>query len=404
VYLFIDNDVALREAITILHRQPALAFDLEFDRDRHTYGFDLCLMQIGYADTCIIIDPVAIHDLKPVFEVFENPAIKKLVHCPGEDLRLLHSLGCYPANLADTEVMAKLLNYEQTSLAKLLESKCGVQLNKKQQQSNWHKRPLSPEQLAYAADDVLYLFRLFETLQKEITEKGYELFVAEEFDLMQQVRYTLEPKTLFLKPGELRKISDWDAFVLNELFRLRDTIAQKKNKPAYMIMPEDSLRRIASQTLDYRMPSAIPGLHPSLRHGQMAKELQSNIAAIFAEAGRKGLDRKIRRNPFTAEQRELYTERKNRQNRLKDKIFGPIQKHIADTMGDYAARYIISNAWVTKWLAGELNWHDLQPAYKRKMIEETAGKLGIPFEEILDYDGLEPIESSNARDAFEAHR
>jgi ribonuclease D len=400
VYLLVENAEQLQNALKELSQQSIVAFDLEFDRDRHTYGFDLCLLQIGFNNKCLIIDPSAIEDMQPVFDFFENPSIKKLVHCPGEDLRLLHSLGCYPANLADTEVMAKLLNYEQTSLAKLLDTKCGVQLNKKQQQSNWHRRPLLPEQLAYAADDVLYLFQLFDILQKEIGERGYNHFVAEEFDLMQQIRYTLEAKTLFLKPGEMRKLSEWDAFVLNELFRLRDAIAQRKNKPAYMIMPEDSLRRIASQNLDYRMPSAIPGLHPSLRHGNAAKEFQSNISAIFHEADRTGLEKKLKRPTFSSEERELYAERKYLQNRLKEKILGPIQKHIADTMGDFAARYILSNGWVTKWLAGEMKWNDLQPAYKRKMIEDTAGKLGIPFEEILHYDSLEETISSNLRDAF----
>jgi ribonuclease D len=388
VYFLIETEQQLSEGLQLLHQQDRVAFDLEFDRDRHTYGFDLCLIQIGYQNKCLIIDPQIIPDLRPVFDFFASPKVQKLVHCPGEDLRLLHSLGCYPANIADTEVMAKLLNYEQTSLAKLLEVNCGVQLNKKQQQSNWHKRPLSPEQLQYAADDVLYLFRLYDKLKEEIEDKGLTKYIQEEDHWLQEVRYTLVPKTNFLKPGELRNISPWDSFVLNSLFQLRDTIARVKNKPAFMIMPEESVRRIASENLDYTRPSEIPGLHPSLRHGNTAQELKSGIDTIFEEATKRQLDKNPQRVIFSGLEKEAYYQRKHLQHKLKVKILAPIQKALGEKYGIHAARYMLSNAWVTKWLAGECKWKDLQPSYKRKIVKETAKELGLPYDEILEFDRM----------------
>jgi ribonuclease D len=386
VYLQVENEQQLQDCLEILYKQKTISFDLEFDRDRHTYGFDLCLIQIGYEDSSYIVDPLSIADLRPLYDFFEDMAILKLVHCHGEDLRLLHSLGCYPQNVADTEVMAKLLNYEQTSLAKLLESKCGISLNKKQQQSNWHTRPLLPEQLTYAADDVLYLPQLYNMLLDEIKEKNLDAWVAEENNWLQTVRYTLEPKTNFLKPGDTKNLSPWHAYVMNEVFLLRDRIAERKNKPAYMIMPEDSVRGIAMGIPDYANPTAIRGLHPSLRHGNAADDFKVQIEAIFDTADDKKLSKKTQREWLSNEEYEKLMERKHVQYHLKDDFFAPIQKAMVAELGTYAARYILSNGWITKWLNAEVKWDDLQPAYKRDYIVKVLTRLGFSFDEVLQYE------------------
>ena len=99
-----------------LRQAKEMAFDLEFDRDHYTYGFNLCLLQIASAEHCYLIDPKGDLDISLIFPILEDSAIHKVVHSSAEDLRLLHSLQCYPTNLSDTELYAKLLNYERTSL------------------------------------------------------------------------------------------------------------------------------------------------------------------------------------------------------------------------------------------------------------------------------------------------
>ena len=385
MFHLIENEGQFSEGINALWHYPRVSFDLEFDRDRHTYGFDLCLVQVGFDDECMIIDPLGVKSLQPLFHFFEDPAIQKLVHCPGEDLRLLHHLGCYPQNIADTEVIAKLLNYEQTSLAKLLEIKCGIILNKKQQQSNWHLRPLLEEQLKYAADDVLYLPGLYDILYAEAEQKGIAAWVEEEQNWLQTVKYTLEKKTDFLKPGDKKNLSPWHAFVLNEIFVLRDRIGEKKNKPAYMIMPEDSVRALAEGSPEFHLQN-LHGLHPSLRHGSAAAELKESILRIFATANKNGLSRKAARPFFSEEEREHYQLQKNRQKWLKDFFWAPVQERMVEQLGPFAARYILSNAWITRWMNGELSWNDFQPAYKQELVKSYAADLKLNFGEIEAYE------------------
>ncbi len=386
MYLLVENTEQLQEALNDLNKEPLVAFDLEFDRDRHTYGFDLCLVQIGANNHCLIVDPLTLQDLQPVFGLFESPNVKKLVHSPGEDLRLLHSLGCYPKNLTDTEVIAKLLNYEQTSLAKMLEMKLGILLNKKQQQSNWHLRPLTTEQLKYAADDVLHLPGLFNILMEEAAAKGLLPYVEEESIWLETVKYTLEPKTYFLKAGDIKNLSEWQQYVMNETFKLRDKIAQIKNKPAFMIMPEPTVRDIAMGYANYREPANLTGLHPSLRHGNTAKEFVENVAQIFNKANEMKLNKRIEKVYFSEEEMQANRYKKDWQTHLKVKVLEPIQKAMMARLGEFATRYIISNGWITKWLNGEVRWTDLQPAYKGKLVEETGTALGLEIHLLQEYE------------------
>ncbi len=386
VFEYIQLDAELAETINAFDGISTISFDLEFDRDRHTYGFDLCLVQIGANNNCLIVDPLTLKDLQPVFGVFESPHLKKLVHSPGEDLRLLHSLGCYPKSLVDTEVIAKLLNYEHTSLARILELKLGISLNKKQQQSNWHLRPLTEGQLKYAADDVLHLPELFNILSEEADAKGLTPFLEEESLWLETVKYTLEPKTNFLKPGDLKNLSDWQQYVLNETFKLRDKIAGIKNKPAFMIMPEPTVRDIALGYADYRDTGKLTGLHPSIRHGNTAKEFADNMAQIFRQANALKLNKRVTRVYFTEEEMQANRVKRDWQRKLKDDIIEPVQKALIARLGEFATRYIMSNGWVTKWLNGEVQWADLQPAYKKRLIYETGTTLGLEMALLQEYE------------------
>lgn len=376
----------LDDAIAQMPWQLQLAFDLEFDRDRHTYGFDLCLMQVGFGNTCFIIDPLLIKNIQPVFGIFEDPKFQKLVHCPGEDLRLLHSLGCYPQHIADTEVMAKLLNYEHTSLSKLLETKLGIQLNKKQQQSNWHQRPLQKAQLKYAADDVLYIPDLYAILKSEIEKKGIWSWVQEEFLWLQTVKYTIEPKTNFLKPGDIRVLSPRQQYVLNEIFKLRDKLARIKNKPAFMIMPEQTVRDIALGRITRYVPSEMPGLHPAFRHGKAAEELSGNLHAIFEDAGKTNHETQSNARRQNDTEPQQNQKKRDMQLLLKNDFWAPIQQKLSEDYGTYTARYLLSNGWVNKWLNGEVKWKDIQPAYKQTLLKETCTSLGKDFSLVEAYE------------------
>ena len=159
--VLVASDADLRQAVQQLEQCDELAVDLEFDQNRYTYGFNLCLIQIADGKgKCYIIDPFYIDDLEPLFLLMGNAAITKIIHHSNNDILLLDKMGCSVKGIVDTDVAAKVLNYERSSLATVLKEEFGKEIDKSQQSSNWNKRPLTEDQLRYAAIDVIYLHKI----------------------------------------------------------------------------------------------------------------------------------------------------------------------------------------------------------------------------------------------------
>ena len=370
----------LPACLRTLEASDKLAFDLEFDRDRYTYGFDLCLIQIATPEHCFVIDPMSDIDIAPLFRLLETSNALKLVHCPGEDLRLLHSLGCYPTQLADTEVLARLLNYEQTSLSNLLQRHCNVVLNKKLQTSNWGRRPLSMSQIDYAAADVLYLFDLYEQLHSLANEKKLLPMVQEEMAALNMVRYSLEPKTYFLKKNDRQFMSAYDQYVLNELFVYRDELARKKNKPAHQIMAEEWVRQIAYKKIPIHELPKLQGVHPMLKSNDGVRQFEQRWHIINEQAKAQNLSRKKAGFQLSSEEREAIEQKRNRSETARKNIFIPIQQHIANRFGEHTSRYLLSTTLVNDLLKGDTRIAQLKPGYRPQLIADAAEALSLNIE------------------------
>ncbi len=351
-----------------------VSFDLEFDSNRNGYGVTLCLIQVATPEVCFVIDPLVDLELSGLFALFESRAVQKIVHAPGEDLRLLHSLGCYPKNVFDTEVVARLLNYEHTSLTTLLRDKLAHQMSKKHQKSNWLRRPLSAEQVQYAADDVVWLHALKEVLTAEAAEKGLLPFVLEEQELLSTTIHRPAAKTSFLKPSDLHALSPREQHITNELLRFRDELARQINRPPYQVLSEELVRELASGT---RLPEAIlheADVHPRFKNSRFAAQLSDRLHGIREAAAAQGLaTEKQARTPLTAAQHAA--NRKAGHDR--EHVFAPIQQALVKRFGTYATQLMLSNKMVNELLKGALTLQDVKPAYREMLIRQIAADLGI---------------------------
>ena len=368
----INAQELLDEALIELAAAPVWAFDLEFDRDRYSYGFNLCLIQIATPDVVFIIDPLAIADLQPLFREFEHSAALKLCYSCGEDLRLLHSLKCYPTHIADVEIYAKLLNYDKTSMANMLLLLMNVEISKSLQKINWGNRPMSSAQVQYAAGDVIWLMELHRLLVADADEKGVGFFAQQEQILLNEQRYDLTPKTYFLKPNDEKYLSPHRQYVLNAAFAWRDDMARNFNKPAHQIMSEDTLRMFV---LDEIGPTAFldqSGLHPQLRKPLQMKALYAALSQWHAEAANNGLSKK-------REFLEPTSSPAIREERARNKmlVWQPIQQHIMHKYGENAMRSMLSSTLVDGILNGKTSISQLKPPYKQALIHEAAEVLGV---------------------------
>ncbi|MBB1285345.1 ribonuclease D [Flavisolibacter sp. BT320] len=376
VYL-IDQPDQLQQSLQDLGRCESLSFDLEFDNNSYGYGVTLCLVQVAIPGACYFIDPLAGLDLSGLYDLFAATAIQKLVHAPGEDLRLLHSLGCYPKNLFDTEVVARLLNYEQPSLTVLLWEKLGFTMDKKQQRSNWLRRPLTEAQVQYAADDVIWLHPLKAVLEREAAERGLLAFVQEEQELLSTTIYSATDKSSFLKPSDRHHLSPQEQYITNELLRFRDGLARKMNKPAYQVMSEDMVRELA---VGARLPESItegPGVHPRYKNSSFAAQLRKQLEVARKEAATQNLSQEKEGRPrMTAAQQAWMRQTAND----KETVFAPIKQALEQRFGSYTTTFLLSNKVINSLLNRSITLQDLKPTYRQVLIREIAAEKGISLE------------------------
>jgi ribonuclease D len=113
--------------------------------------------------------------------IFANPAICKVFHGADSDiLWLQRDFHIYIANLFDTARACDVLGKPQRSLAYLLQTYCGIAVNKVYQRADWRLRPLSTEMEQYARTDAHYLLYIAHCLCAELLQPCKPSFVTQD--------------------------------------------------------------------------------------------------------------------------------------------------------------------------------------------------------------------------------
>jgi len=185
---------ALSEAEKSIRAAGIIALDTEYDSFRYFRDM-LCLIQVQTGEKTWLIDPLAGLDLSFLGDVLNDPDVLKILHAGDNDIRILkRDYGFAFRNIFDTHRAASLIGCRQLALGTLLESYLGVTLVKKMQRSRWDLRPLTEEQLDYAALDTAHLLDLSLRLGRELREKGREKEAGQLFTGMTAVVW--QPKVL----------------------------------------------------------------------------------------------------------------------------------------------------------------------------------------------------------------
>jgi ribonuclease D len=142
-----------------------LALDTEFMRV-NTFNPQIALIQLKYQQTIYLIDPVACDTVEwGLGEVFANPNALKLF-MPAQKISkfyIINILKHKMTNIFDTQIGLAFLGYGlQVGYQKALKDFLNIDISKAETRSDWLARPLSNEQLRYAASDVEYLPQLYE--------------------------------------------------------------------------------------------------------------------------------------------------------------------------------------------------------------------------------------------------
>jgi len=246
-WTFVNTPAKLAKAEKSIRSAPVIALDTEYDSFRY-FRDKLCLLQVQTGERTWLIDPLAALDLSFLGDVLIDPDVLKIFHAGDNDIRILKRDYAFAfRNIFDTHRAASLLGFRQLALSTLLETHLGVTLEKKMQRSRWDIRPLSEEQLDYAALDTVHLPDLYRKLDAELHEKGMEKEAKRLFVGLTAVAW--RPKALdrlgHRKLPGYAQLTSGQKERLRLLYRWRFEKATEINRACFMLLPDPQLVALA---------------------------------------------------------------------------------------------------------------------------------------------------------------
>lgn len=231
-----------------LAREPYVAIDTEFMRDR-TYWPKLCLVQLGGAARQVAVDPLAPGiDLAPLLALMADPDVIKVFHAARQDIEIFYQLtGAVPAPLFDTQLAAMVCGYgDEAGYETLVTQVAKARIDKSSRMTDWSRRPLSAQQLAYALGDVIHLRVIYERLVEQLEASGRSHWVAQELaDLTDPATYQQPPEDAW-KRIKVRTRDPRFMAVLKALAAWREREAQRRDLPRNRVLRDDLTLEVAA--------------------------------------------------------------------------------------------------------------------------------------------------------------
>lgn len=246
-YQYIDTPQQLEQFAQANQGITWLGFDTEFINEKRFYPM-LCLIQVITEHGLYLIDPLHLDRLDPFLAFIENPAILKITHAGDNDYRLLNALyGIYPKHLFDTQIAAGFFTHTYPiSFQNLIEKELRITLNKTFAVTNWEARPLSPEQLSYALNDVRYLPELWQRMTAELQSRDRLHWFQEEVAKLETESFYASDtiKDLFRSTLHTQMSSQERIFLVRLMHWCREE-ARSRNITKDMVLPSKTMVPIA---------------------------------------------------------------------------------------------------------------------------------------------------------------
>lgn len=260
----ITTAAALEQATKEWMEAPVLALDTEFFWETTFYPV-LGVVQVATGpDRCWLVDAVQVRDFSALGPVLASRRVTKVLHDAVQDLAILkRATGVAPCAMFDTRLAAGFAGRSSTcSLQSLLHEVMGVVLSKAETRSNWLRRPLSPAQLRYAADDVIHLPALRERLLARCANDRVRGWLMEEQRRMDDPANYEErdPREMFRRVKGHARLNARQLAILREVTDWREQEARQRDWPRGHVLPDDLLIELSCRAPRDRLSiDSIPG-------------------------------------------------------------------------------------------------------------------------------------------------
>ncbi|MCL6243971.1 MULTISPECIES: ribonuclease D [Acinetobacter] len=276
MYQFIQNQPDLNSVLNLMDQSSIYGLDTEFIKV-DTLWPKLGLFQINVQNQVYLLDGTTL-DLTQFWQKL-FAAQQNIFHACSEDIDLIYHYAQHKSleNVFDTQVGMSFLGYGlQVSYQNALKTMLDVDIDKDQTRSDWLARPLSAEQLNYAANDVHYLMNLSHTIQNELVAKSLLNCVLED---CKNLTYEIGTETpihmLYHDIGNYRH-SRRQLMQIQQLAVWREQMVKALNQPRSFILKNSTIIDMVEKNPKNNFQlSAVKDIRPNIvrEHGKIILDL-----------------------------------------------------------------------------------------------------------------------------------
>ncbi|MDE2448464.1 MAG: ribonuclease D [Gammaproteobacteria bacterium] len=251
-----DTADAVTDLAARLATCTSIGLDTEFLRER-TYRAELCLIQVSVGDDAVCVDPIAVSGLEALAGPLTAAGVVKVMHASRQDLEVLLPAVGLVQPVFDTQIAAALAGFAaQVGYAELVRRLLGIELAKTHTRTDWSRRPLSPEQIEYARDDVRHLIPLKLALEERLEPLGRLPWLTEELaGLADAGALATDPQDAWRRVKGLRDLDPARERLARALAAWRERRAVERNRPRGWILDDAALREVVM-----RVPRSLTAL------------------------------------------------------------------------------------------------------------------------------------------------
>jgi ribonuclease D len=256
----------------VARERGRLGIDTEFMSEGR-YRALLCLVQIAVDDPdadggtqIILLDSLDAVDPTLLAELLPDPAIEIVLHAGRQDVAILRRVwNTEINNIFDTQLAAGFAGGSaQAGYGNLLGAILGRRVGKTASYTRWDARPLTAEQLSYAAEDVAHLLELTDELQRRLRETGRLEWAREECLRLESATDERDPETAWERLPRIGQLDPRARAVARELAAWRERTASREDRPVGSVLADPTLVELAKrQPVNLRGLEQIRGIHPS---------------------------------------------------------------------------------------------------------------------------------------------
>ena len=244
------GDKLIAEVAEQAREAGVLGVDTEFMSEGR-YRPLLCLIQIavpnGDESRVELIDPFDRPAAEPLADVLADPDVEIVMHAARQDVAILRrALGTEVRGLFDTQLAAGFAGLSASlGYGALLDQLLGVKLKKGEGFSKWDRRPLTPQQLRYARDDVAHLIQLADAIKDRLQDNGRLEWVREECRPLEEASDERDVREVWRRLPRVNQLGGEARAIAREVAAWREEVAQKEDKPPSTIVADQAVVGIA---------------------------------------------------------------------------------------------------------------------------------------------------------------